>query len=273
MLKLLHRRHTERGLCRRGVQQRWAPRRRGAALGFPFRQISEALSSFSAACPRHINREKRDISEQRQDLGNLISSPCGEKAITPASPPSTGGSPAEPLPGAGAGGGPARPDTAPGACSCRNVWDRAMQLFLIARFCFHHLSLSWLGIFGGWFLFLSFFFFLSLCSFKWMGERRGKGSNYKAGYCDGMLPCIFFGFEETHSRLGDHSLILPSFLCKSWVISNSEKSVFSVNSGGESRALRRHKPVQTKLEEHISETPKVPENPACGEECYNNIKL
>lgn len=51
------------------------------------------------------------------------------------------------------------------------------------------------------------------------------------------------------------------------------KAVFSVDSGGESRALRQHKPVWTKLKEHISENPNVPENPACREECYNNIKL
>lgn len=53
----------------------------------------------------------------------------------------------------------------------------------------------------------------------------------------------------------------------------TEKSVFSVDSGGESRALRRHKPVQTKLKERISENPNMPEKPACGEDCYNNIKL
>lgn len=81
----------------------------------------------------------------------------------------------------------------------------------------------------GWVFLGVGFFFCCLFSFlhsafKWTGERRGKGSNYKAGYCDGMLPCLFLGFDGTPSRLHDHSLILPSFLSNSWVFSNSEKS-------------------------------------------------
>lgn len=106
-----------------------------------------------------------------------------------------------------------------------------------------------------------------------MGKRRGKGSNYKAAYCDGMLLCLFLDFEGTLSGLNDHSLILPSFLGNTWVFSNSEKPFFSVDSGEESRDLRRHKPVRTKLKEHISENLDVPENPACRKRCYNNIKL
>lgn len=58
VIKLLYRRHTAQGLCRLGLKQRWAPWHRGAALGFPFRWITEALSSFSAAHPRHINSER-----------------------------------------------------------------------------------------------------------------------------------------------------------------------------------------------------------------------
>lgn len=106
-----------------------------------------------------------------------------------------------------------------------------------------------------------------------MGKRRGKGSNYKAAYCDGMLLCLFLDFEGTLSGVNDHSLILPSFLGNTWVFSNSEKPFFSVDSGEESRDLRRHKPVRTKLKEHISENLDVPENPACRKGCYNNIKL
>lgn len=106
-----------------------------------------------------------------------------------------------------------------------------------------------------------------------MGKRRGKKSNYKAAYCDGMLLCLFLDFEGTLSGLNNHSLVLPSFLGNTWVFSNSEELFFFVDSGEGSMDLRRHKPVRTKLKEHISENLDVLENPACRKECYNNIKL
>lgn len=75
-----------------------------------------------------------------------------------------------------------------------------------------------------------------------MRKRRGKESNYKAAYCDGMLLCLFLDFEGTLSGLNDRSLILLSFLGNAWVFSNSEKPFLSVASGEECRDLTRHKP-------------------------------
>lgn len=109
--------HTEQGLCRQGGKQRWAPCWRGAVLHLPFRWISEALSSLSAARPRHINRESETFLSRGRStfitLWRKSSNPC----LSPIHCALPSRVPAE----AGAGRDPAHPDTAPGACSCRNV--------------------------------------------------------------------------------------------------------------------------------------------------------
>lgn len=120
------------------------------------------------------------------------------------------------------------------------------------------------------------FFFVFLISFpssafKWMGKRRGKGSNYKAAYCDGMLLCLFLDFKGTSSGLNDHNLILPSFLANTWDYSNSEKPLFSVDSDEESRDLIQHKLVWKKGT-HFRK-PWHTWEPTCTKERYNNIKL
>lgn len=145
--KLLHHRRTEQELCRQGVKQRWAPHRRGAVLGFPFRLISEALSSFSTACQRHINRESETFLSRSRTLETPL--PCGERATTPASPHLLTAPRQSPCPERGlAGVQPTRILRREPAAAGMSGTGRT-QLFLIARFCFHHVSLSWLGIFGG----------------------------------------------------------------------------------------------------------------------------
>lgn len=146
----------------------------GSCARFPFQ--TDFWGSFFLQCSlsKAHKQRKWDISEQRQDLGNPISLPCGERAITPASLPLPAAPQQSPCPGWGlAGVQPSRiPRREPAAAGMSGTGR--MQLFLIARFCFHRLSLSWLGIFGGWFLFLSlFFFFLLSCILLLSGQGRG----------------------------------------------------------------------------------------------------
>lgn len=106
---------TERGLCRQAGRQRWAPRWRGAGLHLPFRRSSEALSSCSAARPRHVNREGETfLSRGRSSFIALR-----RRGNNPQLSPMHRALPSSPC--RGASRDPAHPDSAPGAHSCSNV--------------------------------------------------------------------------------------------------------------------------------------------------------
>lgn len=153
VVKPFHRRHTEWGLYRQGGKQRWAPRWRGAVLHLPFRWISEALSSFSTACPRHINRESETFLSRGRSSFIALWRRSSNSRLSPIHPP------AESLPRPGlAGIQPTRiPRQEPAAAGMSR--SGRTQLFLIACLCFHRLRLPWLGTFWGRLLFcLSYFF-------------------------------------------------------------------------------------------------------------------
>lgn len=151
--------HTEWGLCRQGGKQRCAPRWRGALLHLPFRWISEPLSSFSAARPRHINGESETfLSRGRSSFITLW-----RKSNNPRLCPIHRAVPSRVAAEAGlAGIQPTRiPRQEPAAAGMSGTGRT--QLFLIACLCFHRLRLPRLGTFWGrllyWSLYSLFYFF------------------------------------------------------------------------------------------------------------------
>lgn len=193
----------------------------------------------------------KGISEQRQDLGDPISSPCGERAKTLASPPSGSISPAEPLPGEGAGGGPARPDTAPGACSCRNVWDQAHAAFFNCMLLLPPSQSVLVAYFWG----LVSFIFSCVLLLSGQGRRGTKGAIIRQAIVMACSPAYSLASRGHPPGWMTTAFSYHNFCTTVGFFQTLRSQFFSVDSGGESKALRRHKSVQIKLKEHISEKP------------------
>jgi len=131
------------------------------------------------------------------------------------------------------------------------------QLFLIARFCFHRLSLPRRGILWGLVSFFVLLFFPAFC-FEVAGGRGGaRGAITGQAIAMECSPAYSSASKGHPPGWMTTALSYPRFGVNSWVFSNSTKSIFSVDSAGESRALRQHKPLRTKLKNTF------PKPPAC----------